>query len=377
MESKKKKYLFTYLKTGGGHIAPARSVSNYIQKYNNAGTEVLLVDGFEKTKRFAKFIVEDGYRILQSKTKWIFEAIYAVHKIEFISRISAYLVSLNTIKYLTETIRNEKPDKIVIFHFFLIKPVYKILKKYKLNIPVVTIVTDPYTAHPIWFLKKDQKFIVFSQQLKNHCVKKGTASNCIKVFPFILDEKYSQLVSAGKVTEHKKKLDLTKDKVLLIMGGGDGIPNGIKILKNILNNPADYEIAFVCGRNKKMFDEALRLKQKFNYDRLKIYGFIDFVYELLCVSDVVITKCGASTFMEILMSKKIPVVNSYIWEQEKGNVDFLVNNNLGIYEKRIRKLPQIINKLFFDENVLKLYKDNIENAHLENGVSKVAEFILS
>jgi processive 1,2-diacylglycerol beta-glucosyltransferase/1,2-diacylglycerol 3-beta-galactosyltransferase len=34
------------------------------------------------------------------------------------------------------------------------------------------------------------------------------------------------------------------------------------------------------------------------------------------------SKCGASTFMEILLSKKIPIITDYIWEQEKGNVDY-------------------------------------------------------
>jgi len=44
----------------------------------------------------------------------------------------------------------------------------------------------------------------------------------------------------------------------------------------------------------------------------------DFIYELINISDVVLTKCGASTIMENINLKKVPVVNDYIWEQEQG-----------------------------------------------------------
>ena len=46
----KRKFLFIYLKTGGGHLAPARSLSKYLEKHNKEEVEVILVDGFEKTK---------------------------------------------------------------------------------------------------------------------------------------------------------------------------------------------------------------------------------------------------------------------------------------------------------------------------------------
>ena len=375
MNSKKKKYLFLYLKTGGGHLAPARSVANYINKYKSDEVETVLADGFEKTKPFARFIVEDGYRILQNKSKWVYEWIYAFHKIKFISQISAFLVSINIEKYLRELFAKEQPDKIIVFHFFLIKPVSRTLKKIKINIPVIIIVTDPYIAHPLWFLNKKNNFVVFSEELKKRCVKNGIEKNRLNVFPLILDEKFSKTPSEEEIKNYKIKHSFKKENILLIMGGGDGIPHGETILQNLLKLKIDFEIAFVCGKNKKLYNYAMQIKEKEKLGNLKVYGYVDFVYELLSICDIVITKCGASTFMEILMMKKVPLVNSYIWEQEKGNVDFLRNNKLGIYEKRIHKLPEIVQELFSDKNKLNEYKNNIKNYNFENGTAKVAEFI--
>ena len=93
-ESKKKKYLFIYLKTGGGHLAPAKAIAQYLDKSAKDDVEIKLVDGFANAGWFVKFVIEDGYRILQNKAKWLYELIYAIHKIKFVSEISGFLVSI-------------------------------------------------------------------------------------------------------------------------------------------------------------------------------------------------------------------------------------------------------------------------------------------
>jgi processive 1,2-diacylglycerol beta-glucosyltransferase/1,2-diacylglycerol 3-beta-galactosyltransferase len=79
--------------------------------------------------------------------------------------------------------------------------------------------------------------------------------------------------------------------------------------------------------------------------------------------------------MEIVMSKKIPLIINYIWEQEKGNMEYLVSKKMGIYETSIKKLPGVINSLLNDPDKYSLYVDNINKELLQNGNTKVAEFI--
>ncbi|MDP3830007.1 MAG: glycosyltransferase, partial [Ignavibacteriaceae bacterium] len=106
-----------------------------------------------------------------------------------------------------------------------------------------------------------------------------------------------------------------------------------------------------------------------------VFGFVDFVYELLNIADIVITKCGASTIMEILLLQKVPIIVDYIWEQEKGNMEFVRDNNMGIYQKRISELPGIINRLLSDSDYYNFFLQNIKKAKLHTGTSQVAETI--
>lgn len=372
----KRKYLIFYLKTGGGHFAPASSLANYLKRHHSTEISPVLVDGFEKTNRVVKYLIEEGYRKLQTRAKWAYEAIYALNKIWPFGKISCFIVSMASLKFIKSIIEKEKPDKIIVLHFLLIDPVYKALKKMKLNLPVYTIITDPYTAHTLWTFRKGQEYIIFSERLKTALSRRVPADK-IHVFPFILEEKFSQAIPESMIPKLKSEMGFEPGKkIILVMGGGDGIPHGRRILENLLMANPEAGIAVVCGVNKSFYGTAVKLGEKYPHVKMKVYEFINFVYELLNISDVVITKCGASTMMEILLLNKVPVVNAYIWEQEKGNIEFIKDNGLGIYETNISKVPQEVIKLIEDKDYYEKFRKNIKNIGIKNGVGEVAEFLV-
>jgi processive 1,2-diacylglycerol beta-glucosyltransferase/1,2-diacylglycerol 3-beta-galactosyltransferase len=375
MSNTKKTYLFLYLRTGGGHLAPARSVANYLTEQHGETIEPVLIDGLAEAKAFARYIIEDGYRMLQAKAKWYYEFLYATNKFAPIGWFNVFMANLYIKPYIRRMIVQHRPAKIVVIHFFLITPVYQVLKELGLDIPVVTVVTDPFTAHPLWFQRKAQQYIVFSERLKRHCVKRGIPESSIRVFPFIIDGKFASPLPPERIAVERTRfgLDASK-KTILIIGGGDGIPHGKRILQHLLMAEIPARISIVCGKNKELYAEAMELQKQ--YPQLLVFGFVDFVYELLNVSDIVITKCGASTIMEILMMQKVPVIIDYLWEQELGNMEFVRNNQLGIFERNISKLPGIVRELCTDPLRYELFRKNIERIGLKNGTKEVGEYLL-
>jgi 1,2-diacylglycerol 3-beta-galactosyltransferase len=372
------KYLFLYLKTGGGHLAPAKAVAEKIKTKRRVDIEILLIDGFSESNSFVKKVIEDGYKNAINKAAWTFEFLYALHKITAVSKFTSSIISYFVKPFIEKQILKIRPKKIVVFHFFLIKPVYEIIKTHNIDIPVITVVTDPFTAHPIWFLQKEQNYVVFSDILKQKCVDQGINKNSISVFPFVLDSKFSQKVSDLKKIRIRKNLGFEAgSKIILIIGGGEGMPRGEKILKKIIAGNMDAEIAIVCGKNMILHAKAMKLKKKYGISNLKVYGFIDFVHSLISISDIVITKCGASTSMEILIMGKVPVINNYIWEQEKGNMEFVCNSKMGILEKNTRFLPDILHRLLTDNEFYNTISNNIKNASISNGVGQVSDYILN
>lgn len=369
------KYLFLYLRTGGGHLAPARSVAKYLAEHHRGECEPVLADGLTDAAPFARYIIEDGYRLLQAKAKWYYEFLYATNKFPPIGYFNVFAANVFIKPYIRSLLLTERPAKIVIFHFFLIAPVYQLLRELGLSIPVVTVVTDPYTAHPLWFQRKDQRYIVFSDRLKRERVRKGIPEDRLSVFPFIVDDKFTAELSPERQAAFRAAHSFFPGKkIVLIIGGGDGIPHGARILKHLLSADIPAHIVIVCGKNTELFAAASALRKE--HPQLTVFGFVDFVYELLNIADVVITKCGASTIMEVLMMKKIPVIIDYLWEQELGNMEFVRDTGMGIFERNISKLPSLVRKLCGDDEYSASFVRNIAAQQLRSGTRPVAEYLL-
>jgi UDP-N-acetylglucosamine:LPS N-acetylglucosamine transferase len=371
-----KKWLFYYLKTGGGHLSPARALKSAVEKIDNH-VDVRLIDGLQDAIKPAHWIIEDGYRISMNYAKWTFELLYAFNMIGFFGKLSNRMFASLAAKNIEKELREQRPDKLIIFHYFLIQPVYIALEKLNLQIPVTVVVTDPYTAHPIWFRDKRPDFIVFSDALRDKLTSYGFEKNKVFRFPQIINPKFERVLSKQERLAVFEKLGLDPGlKTILIFGGGDGMKKGIPILKSLTGMNKPVNILMVCGRNTLMYRRAKMVAQHSGRAVIKVFGFVDNMEEYLAVANVVISKGGASAMAEMLITKKIPVVVDYIWAQEKGNVDFILNNHLGFYEPGTRKMTRVVSELLYETQLFDEIRQNLINMNYRNGVHQIAEFVL-
>ncbi|MCB9358745.1 hypothetical protein H6503_02345 [Candidatus Woesearchaeota archaeon] len=369
-----KKIVYFYLKTGGGHISCARAISGYLDNKYKKNVKNLLVDGFTESPRYIRAYYEEGYKLSQSYAPWAYGAIYAINKyskiVRFWSKINADRMMH---KYVKKVIQKEKPDIIVNHHCVFIPAIEKVVEELDYKVPMFTVVSDPYTVHPFWVIGKKFHYIMFSDEARRAALNYGRSPDQISVFPFFLNEKFSKIMSQKDKIKTRAKYGFSKDKkIVLLLGGGDGVPKADKITKELLNSGLDIEIAVVCGKNDILKENVEKVSSGTN---VKVYSFIDYVYDLVSIADIAIGKGGPSAVMETLLSQKIPIITSYVWEQEKGNVEFVVRNKLGFFEPDIKKVPLIVEKLLKNKKYYDSYKNRIKNLKLVNGTSQVADFI--
>jgi processive 1,2-diacylglycerol beta-glucosyltransferase/1,2-diacylglycerol 3-beta-galactosyltransferase len=370
--------LFLYLKTGGGHLSPAKALAEVIDNNYGDNFKPELVDGLAGAIKPAQWLIEDGYRASINYAKWIFEALYFFNKFDLVAQLSLKLFAPVAQKIIADKINSSNPAGIVIFHYFLIQPVFEVLKQMNRSIPVKVVVTDPFTAHPIWFLDKRPEFIVFSRQLKEQMLKNGFVPDKVKYFPQIVSTRFERLPDNYRKTQLMDSFGLSSSrKTVLIFGGGDGMKKGLPVFKRLLKSNVQHNIIMICGRNSLMQQMAQRLADASGKTGIKVFGFVYNVNELLALADVVVSKCGASAVAEIIITAKIPVIVDYIWEQEKGNLDFILDNQLGFYEPDAEKAVARINELITNPDKLEKYRRNIQSLKYENGVYRIAKFLVN
>jgi processive 1,2-diacylglycerol beta-glucosyltransferase/1,2-diacylglycerol 3-beta-galactosyltransferase len=69
------------------------------------------------------------------------------------------------------------------------------------------------------------------------------------------------------------------------------------------------------------------------------------------------------------------IISHFIWEQEIGNRNFILQNGLGFYEPKPKKLAEKVQKLLTNNKELTIIQKNYQKVKLENGLADLAEFI--
>lgn len=374
--SQKRKFMFVYLTTGAGHISTARVMKECILK-NEPNAEVVMVNGFDKKNFWGQVILEQGYYVSTNFFHGLYPLAYDLARFRFFQSFMLRFFMPHTVRYLRKIIKKEKPTDIVSFHFALSPCIKQALKSSDSKINLSVMVTDPFTVPNVWFYEKSLQYLVYSEQAKKIGMSLKVPEKNIHIVPFALNPKYQIPFDKDDIISLKKKhgFDLNK-KVLLIVGGGDGIPGAIEIINKCILRKAKFSVAVICGHDlvKKTYLEGLKvLYPKFD---LHVYGFINYLDELVKLSDCVVMKAGPATLVEVLSCKKPVIICRYIHNQEKGNMLFAVNNKVGFFIQSPGKIYDKVEELLADEHFDEKMKERFAALNIDTDTNKTAKLLL-
>lgn len=367
---RKKGILFLYLKSGGGHLSAARTLSKAISKgYKDTITPYLL-NPIPKSAAVPNFLLQRGYRLSAHSLRCIWIFLYEISKLKAVDFLWNFIIYRSIKKGLTRYLQEHEIDTIVILHFLLIRPVKWVLRKMRCDgeLPrtyhLIRIVTDPYTAHHAWFSMSGIPTIVFSEGLKRSAVEKFHFSpeNVLAVPP-MLDEKFHTPVPFGGVKNTSGK------KTVLFVGGGEGLPGGIRFLKALLKSDLDFRILFVSGNDRRMRRKAEKLKNRFPTKALAVFGFVNFLHECMAAADAVVCKAGPAVIRESLATGTPVIIIRYLYGQERGNMEYVTRNGLGYYTPTPQKMTARLGEVISESTDWRRTARRIRNWQAKNGTN--------
>ncbi len=374
----KQKIAFLYLNTGGGHVAPARALSKALNENFPDRVETTLFNGFSERMWACRFFFEDGYKISSNYFEASYVLFYRMTEIPLVMRFGNYFVSIHGENHLVRFLRNEGITKVVCLHEVLIMMARKAIDRVDPSIPLITLVTDPFTAHGSWFYVKRMELVVFSEKLRKEAVERhGFTPDRVRSFPFMFSRAYDRPYTAAECLAVRERLGIAPDrKVILVAGGGEGLKSADRIVSLFLRQKRDELLVVVCGRNRLLRFQVNQLAEWYKASNVMTFGFVDFMPDLLNIADCVITKGGASTVMEVLAVGKPVIFSTFIRGQEIGNVLHVVHNGAGWYIKKPREILAKAYEVIDNPELARDVRKNIARLGVRNGVDYVVRFIL-
>ena len=370
-----RRFMFFYLNTGNGHIAQARVLKDAMLEYDPS-IQVKLQNGFSEKEHISHKLLEKLYGFSCNYLHGAWPIIYGLGHYHFFQKLIRYSVTFQNLGQLKKLIRKNKITDIVSFHFMLSPSICDAIKSLDKNIRLTVIATDPFTGPEAWFFNRNLDYIVFSEEFRNFGINLGVKPENIRVMPFLLNKKYRTVVSETEKIALRKKYGFDeRKKLVLLAGGGEGLPGTLKIINQCIIHKADFAVAVVCGRNKAL-QKSLKIYAKAHRLDLHIFGFVDFMDSLIKMSDLVVSKAGTSTLLEIISLRKPVIINTYIHGQELGNMRFIVRNGAGFFIRHSADIFRKINEIFSSEESYNFCINKTRGLSIDTDVAKIVKYLL-
>lgn len=329
------KILFIHASAGAGHLKAAEALFNYVK--NNTSHEAVFVDALDYTYPFFKKCYREIYRFLITNIPWIWGFCFAVLDIPalqpFIRGFRRIYNSINA-KKLHQFLIDEKFDFIFSCHFMPTEITAALKRAGKIQSTVVTVVTD-YDVHRIWTADGMDHYVVATEWTMAKLASMGVNILQISATGIPNDERFS---NTRDIQSLKKKLGLKEDMFTVLIATGSF---GIGPIEEIIDAVSGVQAIVVCGHNKKLFD---RLSKK-QSELVHVKGLVDNMYELMAVSDVMVTKPGGLSITEALVSQLPLIFFNAIPGQESNNIKVLNQYGIGAVGGNVPDLVKELDRL--------------------------------
>jgi 1,2-diacylglycerol 3-beta-galactosyltransferase len=193
--------------------------------------------------------------------------------------------------------------------------------------PFVTVVTDMVSTHALWFDQRADLILVPTEMARQNAIRYHMSPEKVYVV--------GQPVAQNCNTPPEDKVLLRarlgwpqRKKVVLLVGGGEGMGPLAETARAIDESGLDVCLAVVTGRNSKLEAE---LKERTWENQTFIYSFTHNMPDFMRAADVLVTKAGPGTIAEALNAGLPIILYAKLPGQEDGNVDFVVSEGVGVW----------------------------------------------
>ena len=372
-----KKILIFYGAYGGGHLAAASAIKNYIDK-NFTDCTTMMVDCVEYINKYLNKVSTAAYKEMAKKAPWVWKKVYNNSDHGALAKVSNASNKLMA-KKLNNILQEFKPDLVISTHPFSNQMCTNLKKNKKINCKIATVLTD-MAIHSQWITDPEyiDYFFVSNDEMKNAMIDKNIPEFKIFVTGIPLSERFKQTYNKSEIF-NEFKLNPDKKTILFFAGGefGLGRKRTSLVFRALIRLFKDCQVIAISGKNKKMYHKMLSLVNLYKANnRIRVLDFTNKVPEIMSISSLVITKPGGLTTTESLVSGLPIVIINPIPGQEEENAEYLEKNGLAIWIRKDDNIARVLKNLYRHPEVLQKMKLNIKKYAKPDSTKDICEILI-
>jgi 1,2-diacylglycerol 3-beta-galactosyltransferase len=188
----------------------------------------------------------------------------------------------------------------------------------------VTIITDLGSVHTLWYYRFAAACLVATEKVRQQAIGYGLPPERVHVCGIPISPAFSKETRRKEIlrTELGWRIDLPTALAV----GSVRVPHMAETLRQLNSSDVPIQLALVAGGDVGLLEELRGIEWRLP---VHIYDWVDDMPTLLHASDFVISKAGGLIIAESLACGLPLLLVDVMPDQEKGNVEFLLQVQAG------------------------------------------------
>jgi 1,2-diacylglycerol 3-beta-galactosyltransferase len=369
-----KRVLFLISDTGGGHRAGAQAVGAALDEIDGGTAFEWRIDDIAAHCTFPLSKLGPAYsaalRFAPPVYGALFHATNGRRRYRTIVRVCEPLYR----DRLNDVFRQYNPDIIVSVHPLLNHAALRARTDSGMNhIPLVTVITDLGRVHEGWLLPEADFTSVPAREVYQRALERGVPPDRLRLCGHPIHPKFEDVTASRD--EIRARLELPANaKIALLMAGGEG---GGKLMQTTLalaKSKLPMHMVVVTGRNAALKTRLEEMAASLPTP-MTVLGFRNDIPELMRASDLLVTKAGPGTLAEASVAELPVVVYDYVPGQERGNLDWVRSNNVGIVALSTAEVVAAVSEMVNNPTRLPEMRENLRGVVPPGASRRIAALI--
>ncbi len=335
--------------------------------------ETQTVDSYRYAASIFAKVVADGYIGMVKTVPQAYRILY--DRVERAKHVPAArrFVNRYTAANLRRLVEERKPDLVVCTHAFPCGVMSEYKRQFDPALPVVGIVTD-FVVHPFWIYGNIDAYAVATSEMRAMLASRGVAPERVLLSGIPIDARFGR--PRLPVDALRAELDLPRDKpIVLIMGGGVGIGPLEGMMRALGGVDVPLAAAVIVGRNRALERRVTAAAERTAYP-LRVFGFVNNVFDYMHASDVLLTKSGGLTSSEALAARVPLILVKPLPGPEERNTRYLVARGAAVRARDEHQLTSSVREVLTSSERRAELKTNGNALRHPEAAGDVAERIL-
>jgi processive 1,2-diacylglycerol beta-glucosyltransferase len=305
---------------GDGHNTAAASVAEALRRLS-PGEEVLVSDLVSEAQPLTAGVLKSLYQVAITHLPWVWSALYrTLAKSDLDPQKNAWMRPLLT--RLKKQIEQRQP-RVIVSTYPLYAGLLANLRQEMPVPPLVTVITDSTTVHPIWLMAPSDLYCVSDAETDEVILQMGVPPAKTRVTGFPVSLQFTEPLPEGAMQPGVQRI------LYLPSTPARHVAATLAALKPLLE--MGVKLTLPVGKHRsRLYHVLRRFQDSIPNGALEVIGWTTRIPELLRTHEVVICKAGGAILHEVMAARTVAVIDYVVPGQEEGNADYLLSRRCAL-----------------------------------------------